>query len=106
MLKPDGRYVHIGHARFGASGKRVFGLLPHFLTLMVLSRFVKQLRGPSVPTPTKREAIAVLREFLETGKIAQIIDRTYPLSEVREAFRHMIEDEPQGSVIITPAEAV
>src|SRR6266851_3370485 len=45
-LKPDGRYVLIGHERFGASGKRVFGLIPHFLTLIFLSRFVKQLRGP------------------------------------------------------------
>ncbi len=105
-LKPDGRYVLIGHARYGASGKRVFGLVPHFLTLMVLSRFVKQLRGPGVPTPTKKEAIAVLRELLEAGKLTPAIDSTYPLSEVREAFRHMIEDELQGKVIVTPAEAL
>ena len=105
-LNPEGRYVLIGHERFGASGKRVFGLIPHFLTLMVLSRFVNQLRGPGVPMPTKKEAIAVLRELLETGKITPIIDSTYHLSEVREAFRHMIEDELQGKVIITAAEAV
>ncbi len=105
-LKPDGRYVLIGHERFGASGKRVFGLIPHFLTLMVLSRFVRQLRGPGVSVPTKNEAIAVLRELLETGKITPIIDSTYHLSEVREAFRHMIEHELQGKVIVTPAEAV
>jgi NADPH:quinone reductase-like Zn-dependent oxidoreductase len=105
-LNPDGRYVLIGHERFGASGRPVFGLIPHFLTLMVLSRFVKQLRGPGVPTPTKKEAIAILRELLETGKITPIIDSTYHLSEVREAFWHMIEDELQGKVIITAAEAV
>jgi NADPH:quinone reductase-like Zn-dependent oxidoreductase len=102
-LKPDGRYVLIGHERFGASGKRVFGLIPHFLKLMVLSRFVKQLRGPGVPMPTKKEAIAALRELLETGKVTPIIDSTYHLSEVREALRHMIEDELQGKVIITPS---
>jgi len=105
-LKPDGRYVLIGHALFGASGRRVFGLIPHFLTLMVLSHFVKQLRGPRVPAPTKKEAIAVLRELLEAGKLTPVIDSTYRLSEVREAFRHMIEDELQGKVIVTPAEAV
>ncbi|PYQ07669.1 MAG: NAD(P)-dependent alcohol dehydrogenase [Acidobacteria bacterium] len=101
-LKPDGRYVLIGHERYGASGKRVFGLVPHFLKLMVLSRFVKQLRGPGSPLPTKKEAIAVLREFLENGKITPIIDSTYHLSGVREALRHMIEDEIHGKVIITP----
>ncbi len=105
-LKPDGRYVLIGHERFGASGKRVFGLIPHFLKLMVLSRIVKQLRGPGLPMPSKKDAIAILRELLEIGKITPIIDSTYHLSEIREAFRHMIEDEIQGKVIITPAEAV
>ena len=105
-LEPDGRYVPIGHDGFGALGKRVFGLIPHFLKLMVLSRFVKQLRGPGLPMPTKKEAIAVLRELLESGKITPVIDSTFHLSEVREAFRHMIEDEIQGKVIITPAEAV
>ncbi len=105
-LKPDGRYVPIGHEHYGASRKRVFGLIPHFLKLIFLSRFVKQLRGPGIPFPTKREAMAVLRELLEAGKITPVIDSTYPLSEVREAFRHMMEDETKGKVILTPAEAV
>jgi NADPH:quinone reductase-like Zn-dependent oxidoreductase len=100
-LKPDGRYVLIGHERFGASGKRVFGLVPHFLKLIFLSRFVKQLRGPGFPMPTKKDAMAILRELLEVGKITPIIDSTYPLSQAREALRHMIEDEIQGKVIIT-----
>ena len=105
-LKPDGRYVLIGHERYGALGKRAFGLVPHMLKLLVLSRFVKQLRGPGVPTPTKKEAIAVLRELLEAGKLTPVVDSTYPLNEVREAFRHMMEDELQGKVIVAPAEAV
>lgn len=102
-LTPDGRYVPIGHEGFGASGKRVFGLIPHFLKLMAMSRFVKQLRGPGLPMPTKREAIAVLRDLLESGKITPVIDSTFPLAEVREAFRHMIEDETRGKVILTPS---
>ena len=105
-LEPDGRYVPIGHDGYGALGKPVFGLIPYFLWLMLLSRFVKQLQGPGLPMPTKKEAIAVLRELLETGKVTPIIDSTFQLSEVREAFRHMIEDETRGKVIITPVEAV
>lgn len=102
-LEPDGRYVPIGHESFGASGKRVFGLLPHFLKLMFLSRFVTQLRGPGVPSPSKTDVMAILRELLEAGKITPIIDSTYPLSEAREALKHMIEDELQGKVIIIAA---
>ncbi len=105
VLKPDGRYVLIGHERFGASGERVFGILPRFLNLIFLSRFVKQLRGPVVSMPTRKDAMVVLRELLDTGKITPIIDSTYPLSEAREALRHMIEDELLGKVVITMAEA-
>ena len=65
--------------------------------LMVLSRFVKHLRGPGLPMPTKKEAMAVLREILDTGKITPVIDSTYNLSDVREALRHLIEDELQGT---------
>ena len=57
-----------------------------------------------MPTPTKNEAIAALRGLLETGNVTPLIDSTYPLSEVREALRHMMEDELQGKVIIAPAE--
>jgi NADPH:quinone reductase-like Zn-dependent oxidoreductase len=46
--------------------------------------------------------MAVLREFLEAGKITPIIDSTWPLSEVRAAFRHMIQDEIRGKVILIP----
>jgi NADPH:quinone reductase-like Zn-dependent oxidoreductase len=102
-LKPDGRYVLIGHERFGASGKRVFGIVPSFLELIFLSRFVKQLRGPGLPLPTRQAAMGVLRELLDAEKITPTIDSTYPLSEVREALRHMIEDETLGKVIITVA---
>ncbi|HSD29865.1 MAG TPA: NAD(P)-dependent alcohol dehydrogenase [Vicinamibacteria bacterium] len=100
-LKPDGRYVLIGHDRFGAAGNRVFGLIPRFLGLMFLSRWVAQLRGSSTAMPTKKESMAVLRELLEGGRITPVVDSTYPLGEVRAAFRHMIEDEIHGKVVLT-----
>jgi NADPH:quinone reductase-like Zn-dependent oxidoreductase len=50
--------------------------------------------------------MAVVRELLEAGKITPVIDSTYHLNEAREAFRHMIEDEIQGKVIITATEAI
>lgn len=101
VLEPDGRYVLIGHDRFGASGTRMLGIFPQFFKLVFLSRLVRQLRGPDVPLPTRHETIAVLRKLLEAGKITPVIDSAYPLSEVREALRHMIEDQPRGKVIIT-----
>ena len=45
--------------------------------------------------------MATLRELLEAGKITPVIDSSYPLSQAREALRHMIEDEVRGKVIVT-----
>ncbi len=100
-LQPGGRYVLIGHDGFGVSGKRFFGLLPRFFSLIFLSLFVKQLRLGRSSIPSRTDAMDVLRELLDAGKITPIIDSTYPLSETREALRHMIEDELKGKVIIT-----
>lgn len=105
-LKPAGTYVLIGHENFGGSGKRVFGLVPRFFGLIILSLFVKQLRLGRSSIPSRKDAMAILRDMLEAGKITPIIDSTYPLSRAREALQHMIADELQGKVIITMAEAV
>ena len=42
-----------------------------------------------------------LRELLEAGKLTPVIDRTFQLSEVGEAFRYMGEGHPQGKVVVT-----
>ena len=98
-LTPEGKYVLIGHEKFGDSGKRVLGLIPHFFKLMFLSLFIKQLPKPNFSMPSKKDTMAVFREFLEAGKITPIIDRTYPLSEAPDAIRYLMEGEPRGRVV-------
>ncbi len=101
VLTPEGTYVLIGHDHFGKLGHRFMGSLPCFLKLIVLSPFVSQLPNISFSLPNKKELIAVLKEFLEAGKLTPIIDRTYPLSEVPEAIRYLKEGHVQGKVVIT-----
>ncbi len=101
-LTPKGKYVLIGHEKFGESGHRLLGLIPHFYKLMFLSLFVKQLSKPNFSMPSKKDTMAVFREFLETGKITPIIDKTFPLSEVPEAMRYLQSGTALGRVIITP----
>jgi NADPH:quinone reductase-like Zn-dependent oxidoreductase len=100
-LEPTGKYLLIGHEGFGASGHRVFGLLPLFFKLMFLARFVEQLPHSKVPLLGRKEIMAVLRDHLAAGTITPVIDSTYPLSEARAALRHMVEAETRGKVIIT-----
>jgi NADPH:quinone reductase-like Zn-dependent oxidoreductase len=104
-LKPHGKYVLIGHENYGTTSTRLLGLLPRFLGLVLQSLFRKQLRlGRG--SPSRSECMALLCELLEAGSLTPIIDSTYPLPEVREAFKHMIEDELHGKVIITTSESV
>jgi NADPH:quinone reductase-like Zn-dependent oxidoreductase len=45
--------------------------------------------------------LVLLKDFLEAGKIAPVIDRRYPLSEAAEALRYLEEGHAQGKVVIT-----
>jgi NADPH:quinone reductase-like Zn-dependent oxidoreductase len=98
-LTPDGTYVLIGHDQYGASGHRWFGSLGRFFKLMVISPFVSHLhpfRGAKDPG----DRLVVLKELIEAGKIAPVIDRTFPLSEVPEAIRYLESGQTRGKIVI------
>ncbi|MDH3254186.1 MAG: NAD(P)-dependent alcohol dehydrogenase [Acidobacteriota bacterium] len=101
-LTPKGVYVLIGHDHFGAGVGRVFGGLPRFLKLIALSPFVSQLPEISFSMPSKGEVMAVLKELLEAGKLTPVVDRTYPLEDVTDAMRRLVEGRACGRIIITP----
>jgi NADPH:quinone reductase-like Zn-dependent oxidoreductase len=100
-LTPRGTYVLIGHDHFGKQGDRFLGGLPRGLKQIALSPFVSQLPDLSFSMPSKRDSMAVLKEFLEAGKITPVVDRTYPLSEVPEAIRYLEEGQARGKIVIT-----
>jgi NADPH:quinone reductase-like Zn-dependent oxidoreductase len=93
--------VLIGHDHFGKLGHRFLGSLPRVLKLVASSLLVSQLPELSFSMPSKTDSMAVLKEFLEAGKITPVIDRTYPLSEVVEAIRYLEKGHAQGKIIIT-----
>jgi NADPH:quinone reductase-like Zn-dependent oxidoreductase len=39
--------------------------------------------------------------FIEAGQVSAIIDRTYPLAEVRDAIRHLEAGDVRGKIVIT-----
>ncbi|HSK82839.1 MAG TPA: hypothetical protein VK902_05450 [Rubrobacter sp.] len=77
----------IGHDRFGQGAGRWFGSIPRVLNLVALSPFVCQLPPPNFSIPNKKDSMAILREFLDAGKLTPVIDRRYLLGEVPEAIR-------------------
>ena len=48
-----------------------------------------------------RRRSAALEELIEAGKVNPVMDRTYPLSETRQAMDHVGKEHAQGSVAIT-----
>ena len=51
--------------------------------------------------PNNKEDMEFIKELIESGKLAPIIDRRYPLNEVAKAFRYFEEGHPQGKIVIT-----
>jgi NADPH:quinone reductase-like Zn-dependent oxidoreductase len=94
-LTPRGTYVVVGVRDMG----RWFGLRRQTKALL-LSPFVRQRMRVFV-VRHNREDLPVLKELVEAGKVAPVIDRLYTLSEVPDALRHQGEGHAQGKIVIT-----
>jgi NADPH:quinone reductase-like Zn-dependent oxidoreductase len=95
-LNPQGTLVIVG----GEGGGRWLGGLQRQLWATMLSPFVGQKLGTFVSTQN-HEDLLVLKEFIESGKVTPVIDRTYPLAEVPEAMRYLEGGHARGKVVIT-----
>jgi NADPH:quinone reductase-like Zn-dependent oxidoreductase len=93
-LTPRGTYVVVGVKDMG----RWFGLGRQTKALL-LSPFVRQRMRVFV-VRHNREDLAVLKELVEAGKVAPVIDRRYTLREVPEALRYQGEGHSQGKIVI------
>jgi NADPH:quinone reductase-like Zn-dependent oxidoreductase len=52
-------------------------------------------------TVTTKEDLVFMKELLEAGQVAPVVDRRYPLSEVPEAMRYLEGGHARGKVVIT-----
>lgn len=97
-LATDGTLVIIG-----GRGGRLVGGTDRNLRAIVLSPFVRQtLRAPFMDfLGGQRENLQSLKDLVETGEVAPVIDRTYSLPEVPDAMRYLREGHPRGKVVIT-----
>jgi NADPH:quinone reductase-like Zn-dependent oxidoreductase len=97
-LTPTGTLVPNG-GRFDnhwfASGGRV-------IRAHLLSRLVSQTLRPFLVSP-KFEDLVVLKELVEAGKLAPVIDRTFPLAGVPEAIRYLEAGHARGKVVVVVA---
>ena len=95
-LTPNGTLVIVGSERRG----RWLGGFDRQLRALALSRVVGQRLRMLSSTPRQQD-LQVLRELIEAGKLTPLIDRTFPLREVPQAIRYLIEGHPAGKIVIT-----
>jgi NADPH:quinone reductase-like Zn-dependent oxidoreductase len=92
-LAPNGVYVIVG----GSTA----AILQTFLLGPLVSMTGNKRTGVVTWKPNDREDLALLGELIEAGKVAPVIDRRYPLSEVPEALRYVEDGRALGKVVIT-----
>ena len=97
-LTPKGTLVRNG----GGSPGHVFGPVAGILRAVVANAFVSQRLRP-LPSRQNREELLAVTEFIETGKLTPVVDRTYPLADTAEGLRHVEQGHARGKVVITVA---
>jgi len=95
-LTANGILVGVGAPDRG----RWLGPMTRPLSMLVPSPLVRQTMTFFIATPNTND-LAFLRELLETGKVAPVIDRTYTLSDAPEALRYLEQGHARGKVVIT-----
>ena len=95
-LKPDATFILVG----GKMTYRGLGPLPHIGGTIVKSRFRSQ-KVKLCSAKMTSEHLSLMRELIEAGKVRPVIERTYPLSEARDALAYLGEGHARGKVVIT-----
>ena len=93
VLAPQGLYICAG------------GTLPQIFSAMLLGGLVSERKGRQLRSmgisEVNQEDLINMADLLKEGKIVSLIDRSYPLDQVVEAFRYVLETHPQGKVVLT-----
>jgi NADPH:quinone reductase-like Zn-dependent oxidoreductase len=96
VLAPNGILIQVGAAKHGGW----IGVFARIIGLMVRARVFGQ-RMKFFVAQNDRDDLAFLLELIAAGKLRPVIDRTYPLSEGREAVRYVGTGQARAKVVIT-----
>ncbi len=94
-LAPAGKTVMV------SSGKgRWLGGMDRVLRAALTSLFSGKKLLPFLATDKKEDLLA-LKGLIEDGKVTPPVDRTFPLAETPEAFRHLETGNAKGMIVVT-----
>src|SRR5256714_4380807 len=99
ILKPNGICVLAGVGGAGLHPGMWGRVLGNFATVFK-SKFTSQKFVTYIAKLTKDD-LNVLRDLMQSGKVAPVIDRTYNMSVTQAAVRYLEEGHARGKVVIT-----
>jgi NADPH:quinone reductase-like Zn-dependent oxidoreductase len=94
-LASDGILLLVGAGRGG-----VLRLLGQVLRTVLAAR-VAGPRTKFFTATVNTQDLATLAGLLESGNVAPVIDRRFPLSQVPEAFRYLIDGHARGKIVVS-----
>src|SRR5687767_13073390 len=96
VLGANGILVQVGASKHGGW----IGIFARIIGLMARARVLGQ-RVKFFVAKNDREDLAYLLQLIAAGKLRPVIDRTYPLSEGREAVRYVGTGQARAKIVIT-----
>jgi NADPH:quinone reductase-like Zn-dependent oxidoreductase len=94
LLVPGGRYVS---SELGPHAQNLY-----FALLAPLLAPFSRGKRVSFPLPVDiKHSLAQIRELMVRGRFRPVIDRTYPLAQIREAFTYVASGQKIGNVIVS-----
>ena len=97
VLEPNAAFVVVG----GPKNNRMLGPLSHTIKVRIGSARASQKVVSFFFAQLNQRDLEVLRDMLGSGKIKPVVEKCYPLSDVREAFRHLGEGHAKGKLVVT-----
>jgi NADPH:quinone reductase-like Zn-dependent oxidoreductase len=97
VLAPKGIYVLIGGG--GTATQGLIGPLARPIKLLFMSPFINQKMGMMF-AEIRQDDLAKMGEWIESGKVKPVIDRSYPLDQIADAMRYLEQGHARGKVIL------
>ncbi|HEU5237215.1 MAG TPA: NAD(P)-dependent alcohol dehydrogenase [Pyrinomonadaceae bacterium] len=96
VLKRAGKFIMVG----APHSSSMIGIMGPAIKAVVLSLFVSEKAMMFLASPNQQD-LAIMSEWISSGKVTPVIDRCYKLSEVPEAVRYLEQGHARGKVVIS-----
>jgi NADPH:quinone reductase-like Zn-dependent oxidoreductase len=95
-LRPEGVYVMVG----GSKAHLLKAVLQSMVLGPLISRIGTQKTRFFIAKLNQKD-LAFVGDLVQSGKVAPVIERCYPLRETAQAIRHLEEGHAKGKIVIT-----